>query len=55
MVRFTMPEFSTKPNFEFEFHLDDREVDENDKYDMILGTAFKNKEICNERRQIWTP
>ena len=43
IVRFTLPEFSTKPVFEFKFHMDERPEEETSKYDLIIGTSFLNQ------------
>ena len=40
MVRLTLPEFSTKPVFEFPCHIYDNPEADKDRYDMILGTSF---------------
>jgi hypothetical protein len=39
-LTFIMPEFATKPKFEFEVHLDQRDDTSMAKYDVILGTNF---------------
>ena len=39
-LTFIMAEFATKPKFEFEVHLDQRESSSMSRYDVILGTNF---------------
>ena len=39
-LTFVMPEFTTKPKFEFQIHVDDRPSTGMQRYDIILGTNF---------------
>ena len=39
-LTFVMPEFTTKPKFDFEVHLDQRDTSSMSRYDVILGTNF---------------
>lgn len=39
-LTFVMPEFSTKPKFEFDVHIDERQTSAMSRYDVILGTNF---------------
>ena len=39
-LTFVMPEFTTKPKFEFQIHIDDRPASGMQRYDIILGTNF---------------
>ncbi len=39
-IRFMLPEFTTKPKFEYQVHLDTSDISTDSPYDMVLGREF---------------